>query len=54
MNIAERKKSGEEKKPTMMIKADAKSPFAMPASTSPVIMEEGLMGACTKIWNVLK
>jgi hypothetical protein len=40
-------KSGEDIKPTTMIKDEAKIPFAMPASTSPVMMEEGLIGACT-------
>jgi hypothetical protein len=38
-------KSGEDIKPTMIIKDDAKIPFAIPARTSPVMIEEWLMGA---------
>ena len=35
------------KKPTMIINNDAKMPFTMPASTSPTMMADGLIGACT-------
>ena len=41
-------------KPTMMIKDEAKRPFTMPAMTSPIMMDEGLIGDWMKTWNVLK